>query len=228
MTYRVPKSKADAFGDFGVVVARHAEDLNAWHAHMVKTTTDPEYHPYPAPQAHPEVMAAIREAENGFVPDFEIVDDGPSPEMILRAKKNALAAMLHQIELDLTQTISPPGKRRLQTHRENDTRLADAAHRDRLLAQDHEKQEKHVGVLKKLKNLATGEGPAPRRALDDIMQEVEKKRSPDDTAFLQEQEERRQKIAAIDRHFAEQHHQVEDLTIETVDDWKPTPFAKET
>jgi hypothetical protein len=228
MAYRVPKSKTAAFPDFGAAVATFADDLNAWRTHMEKTKTDPKYHPYPAPQAHPEIMAALRETEKGFVPDFEIEDDGPSPELILRAKKNALAGELSRMELELVQAISPPGKRRLQTHRENDIRLADAMRRDRLLAQDHEKQEKHVGVLKKLKNLATGEGPAPQRALDDIMQEVEKRRPSEDTAFLQEQEELRQKIAAIDRHFAEQHHQVEDLTLETVDDWKPTPFAKET
>lgn len=47
---------------------------------------------------------------------------------------------------------------------------------------------------------------------------------PDDEQFLADQDQRREAWAAVVLWAAKQHHDIEDLTEETVDAWEATPF----
>lgn len=58
----------------------------------------------------------------------------------------------------------------------------------------------------------------------DIHAEVAKTRDPEDTKHLEEQKARREKIQAIARAAAQAQHDVEDLTAETIGDWKVPDF----
>ena len=94
MTHRVLKSRAPDAAIFAQSVRAHASDLTAWSKHIdLVRRGEAQY--FPPPQApSPDVAAAVRVdgKDEGriveFAPDYEIFDDGPSPEEVLRQKKN--------------------------------------------------------------------------------------------------------------------------------------------
>jgi hypothetical protein len=72
------------------------------------------YTPFPRPTAHPYIEAAVREDAGKFVADFAIVNDDPTDDQVLRARKNALLIKIGEAESAATQLVlGPPGKRRL-------------------------------------------------------------------------------------------------------------------
>jgi hypothetical protein len=72
------------------------------------------YAPFPRPTAHPYIEAAVREDAGKFVADFAIVNDDPTDDQVLRARKNALLIKIGEAESAATQLVlGPPGKRRL-------------------------------------------------------------------------------------------------------------------
>lgn len=58
----------------------------------------------------------------------------------------------------------------------------------------------------------------------DIYAKVPKDRTPEDKQFLEEYSKKTAASYAIDRHIADLHSEIEDLTAETIDTWKPAPF----
>lgn len=102
------------------------KDFAAW-----QTEKRARFEPYPAPIAHPDIVAAVKTdiAADGnvtYVPDFEIVNDDPTPEQILAAKKEALFHAVSQAEAVAIDAVQlPPGKRRHANIREADIRAKD-------------------------------------------------------------------------------------------------------
>lgn len=115
MPYKVPRSKVAGY-DFPAAVDAHAKELRAWTDHMMLVVAG-KAEQYPGPTAPQEVDRAIRRdgagADVQFVPDFEIVDDGPAPEAVLRAKKDALTRAVTAAEQTASVGVLPMGKRRL-------------------------------------------------------------------------------------------------------------------
>jgi hypothetical protein len=88
------------------------EEMRAHDVQMKMVAKDPEnYHPYPAPTAHPDIMASITVDGDDYDVDFEIVDDQPPPT--LEQKKRELAAKLFGEVLARREEIIPERKRKL-------------------------------------------------------------------------------------------------------------------
>jgi hypothetical protein len=214
MTYRVLKSQIQA--DFEVAVAAHALEMRNWRAHMASVRADEgkpdlpaiERHvAYPRPSAHPLVEAAVNEND---VADYEVVNDDPTPMQVLQSKKNDLLRAVSAAEAAAIAAIVPLGKRRALNLRENDIREADAK-----LSAELSKQ----GVIRTIAK-ATG-----LSATVDVGAEIDRRRAPEDTKHLLEQVERRRRINETERAAAQAHHDIEDLTLETIDSWQLPDFT---
>lgn len=223
MTYRIPKSTIVGISDFPAAATAFAAEATAWKRHMKKVGVDPEYAPYPAPTAHEIVQAAVRfdDASGTFVPDFEVFDDGPDAETILRMKKNDHLVAVNVLEMQARHAIVPPGKERWLNLREGDVKVADGK-RAAEYCDKHRKYEPK-GVVQKVKDAILGE-EAPDLTPEGIEAHVCETRRADDTAFLEERKKQSEKFEAINRHAAQLHHDIEDLTEADIDGWKPAPF----
>jgi hypothetical protein len=213
MKHKIPAS-AIAGTNFAVAAASHATEMKAWRAHMERVKQDEKndvpierrHVAYPRPRAHPLVERALD--ENDEV-SFEVVEDGPSAAEQLAARKAELLSEVTNAENKAIDAIVPPGKRRLLNLRESEIRAADQAKMVALIASNS-------GVLKKL--MGNSMSPA------DISARIEADRPEDDTALLKAQEDRRARLEAIERAAAQAHHDIEDLTAETIGSWKFPTF----
>jgi predicted XRE-type DNA-binding protein len=231
MTLQVPKSQIGD-NDFAALVAAHVAELAGHAAHMARVQEDDAraaalaqtgpkgkadeqfladreakftHQPYPAPIAHPMVDGAVRrDADAGgkvtFTPDYVVVDDTPSAAELLRTKKNNLMGRVTALEQAAMAAVVPIGKVRLFHLMEGDVIKADVARREQVQA--------------KKKDAA----PA------DIQNEVIKGRPATDAQFMAAQAARRERLARIARTAAQMHHDIEDLTSDTVDAWQPLSF----
>lgn len=209
MTHRVRKSVAQYLGDFPALVEKHATELSAWTAHMKrvevdaanpKLRPDEKHAPYPRPTAPADVELSIGE---GLAPDFEIEDDGPTPDQILSAKKNALFNAVSAAEAAAIDAVTPLAKRRFLHIREAEIRRDDLARQADVLAKNA-----NAGAL------------APEK----LAAAVKKLRCREDNDFVAQAQARQARIDAIIRAAAKMHHDIDDLTIDTVNSWTMPPF----
>lgn len=181
------------------VAEDEAKDVPAIDRHM----------PFPRPLDHELVEAAVNENDEM---DFKIVDDGPTPDQVLREKKSQLLLAIARAENEALEAIVPAGKRRLLNMRHNEIRAADA-----------ERATKIVDGRGKMAKAASAVGliSAP-----DLEAEVAKVRPAEETEQLDRYAEREKKFAGIHRAAAQAAHDVEELTIDNVDDWKAPDFKE--
>lgn len=202
MTACINKSAIAGLHDFPALAAAFAVEMKNWRAHMVRVKQDEaagvtgiEKHvAHPRPSAHPAVEAAVN--ENAEM-DYEIVDDGPSPDQVLAHKKAELSQRVVLAEHAAIGAVVPHGKRRLLSHQEN---AISSAHAPRPL-----------GLIK---SVATAIG----------LLDAGPTMSAEDAAFIKEQARQRQKIEAIELKAAQAYHDIEDLTLETLDAWQIPDF----
>jgi hypothetical protein len=137
MTPRIPQSQVKVSADeFHRLVEGHIGELKAWTAHMgrvrlwelhkqavdrgeqVKRPAPVEHHRYPPPRASPLIEASVKVDSVGdgqevsYAPDYEIFDDGPSLEEILRQKKDALMPAVYEAERKEIHVVIPFAKHR--------------------------------------------------------------------------------------------------------------------
>src|ERR1700749_1812704 len=74
------------------------------------------------------VPALVRPALNDqFEPDYEIVNDDPSAEQVLRSKKNDLLGKIIALEQEAIEAAQLPlGRRRLASHKEQQIKMDEA------------------------------------------------------------------------------------------------------
>ncbi len=213
--HRVLKSSIAKYdGSFDLAVTNYAKELADWHAHMAKVDEDKKndvpkekaYAPFPAPTAPPEVTASL---DTSGKPNYIIVDDDPTADQVLAAKKAALTKRLWGAFDDAEKALVPERKDMAFTFRERDIRAADNVRRSKIV-------EAQRGIL-----TAIGIGRKSPQQIDD---EVANGRTADDTKFLQDQETRRQKIDAIQRAAARVMSDIDDLTIADVDAYTIAPL----
>jgi hypothetical protein len=219
VTYRISKTVLDRqnLGDFAARAATFAVEMKNWRAHMARVKVDEEagvtgidkYMPHPRPREHELVEAAVNENDEM---DYELVDDTPPPEMILRAHKDQLLLAVSHAERDAIGAVIPPGRHRLFNLRENDIRQADSDRISRLVA-------KRRGIVKSLTDAA---GISDAGA--ELAAELKRSRPAQDTQHLEDQEQRRAKVDAIERAAAQAHNDIEDLTVDNIDGWKTPDF----
>jgi|GEM_PF-3301509 len=218
--------------DFDAAVKAHIGELIAWRAHMANVGKDPKkYQTYPQPQAHPLVESSILEVEGSeganYTADYEIVNDDPSPELLLRQKKNALLQHVSQLETVASLSVVPAGKKRFLNMRENDIRTADAGRKASILKEHADRQ---MAALKKLPEQKRLDPVAVTEAIGEQMTDelldkhVEKARSDEENDFLAEQAVRQARYDAISRHGALLHYEIEDLTLDNIEQWVMKPF----
>lgn len=236
MTYRIAKSQA--FPGFDVAVAAHAKEMRDWRAQEnIATEHDgkPDIHPMDRyehrqrPTADYRVVEAVNEMD---AVDYEIFDDGPTPEQMLAVKKMNLLSAVSSAEEASICSIIPPGKRRQFNIRENDIRAADAKKAQEIVAKNEATlQAKYAeiasrGLIAKAATALGLKSEAEEVKLLDPQFEIERVRSASDSQHLQDQADRAAKIESIQRAAAQAHSDVEDLTIDTVDAYQVPDFTK--
>jgi hypothetical protein len=130
MVFQIPKSKVGP--GFDAAIAAYLDEVEGWRQHMESVARDPvTYQPYPAPVAPPLIAQALRQDRDGdgrvtFVPDYEVVDDAPTPDQTLRVKKDRLLMLVSQMEIQAAAAVVPPAKRRYLSILANDAVGKDA------------------------------------------------------------------------------------------------------
>lgn len=212
MTFKILKSQMPE--GFEVSVAAHALEMRNWRAHMARVKADQDANVEPAkrhvgydrPMAHLTVAAAVNENDAA---DYELIDDSPTPDQILVAKKIYLLNAVSVAEdTAITAILPSAGKRRLFDIREGDIRSADAARAATLKPGMLGAAASAIGLIKPI----------------DVAAELAKGRDPEDTAHLAAQAERRGKTDLVRRAAAQMHSDIEDLTIDNVDAWVMPKF----
>lgn len=117
--------------DFEMCVQVHAADLRAHDAHMQKVANGVDDHvAYPPPVALQIVDQCIRRPD--LVPDYEIVDDSPTPAERLRAARHERRGELATLEANARAAVVPHGKLRARSIREADVRALPEKKRSRV------------------------------------------------------------------------------------------------
>lgn len=153
MTHRILRSNVADEASLRALVEGHARDLAAYSEHMVKVARN-EADPYPEPQVHPDVDAAVRRDPGGkFVPDYVLVDHLPVPVNDRRAlaiRKDELRQRVAAMEQDATFKLLPRGKWRLANMQYADVVAIPEGNRtpeDRAVLFGHERRhEKHKAI----------------------------------------------------------------------------------
>jgi len=208
MTVRILKSEADQIEDFAGKAATHAVEMKNWRAHMARVKADEanpdidpaaRHWPLRQPDAHPLVERAVNENDEM---DFELVDDGPTVDQVLRAKKDGLLALVYHAEQAAIAAVVPIGRRRLLNMKEATIAIA------------HDKRvQADTDTILKSAAAAVGLRKPPKMPAGD-------------QKFVDEQSNRRQAIASIEESAAQAMHDIEDLTIETIDGYQIPDFTK--
>jgi hypothetical protein len=214
MKQQIPASAIAGIKNFCVVAQAHAVEMKTWRAHMARVKEDAandvpierRHVAYPRPRAHSWVERAVDEKDEI---NFEIVDDGPTAEEKLAVRKAELLSEVSIAENKAIDAVIPLAKRRFFNLRESAIQEADQAKMTALAASGS-------GLLKKITGNAL--------TADQIATKIEAERPAEDTALLQAQKERRARIEAIQLAAAKAHHDIEDLTAETVGSWKLPTF----
>jgi hypothetical protein len=230
MSLKVPKSLIAKVGidDLAKAVADHKAEHSAWSAHMARVEADAKLPPIPRPAfadyaKDKDPAAALRKALEVYeanvatrhqpypapiphplvdraLDGFVVIDDDPTPDQVLADKKLALIHKVAEAEAQAIAAVLPPlGKQRAFNMREQDIANADAA------------------VVAALSD-AVRTDPAK------VAKAVERARSKDDTDFLKAQADRRARSEAIARAAARMMSDVEDLTADTIDNWRMASF----
>jgi hypothetical protein len=215
MTVKILKSQIP--NGFEVAVAAFAKEMKDWRA-QEKIATDHDnrkdikpidrYVHRKRPSASHLVESAVNENDEA---DYLIVDDGPTPQQLLRSKKDLLLVQTSEAEQQAILAIAPYSKQRLMSFREADIRKADKAFLDTL---------QKPGLIAKAASAVGITQPI------DFAAAVEKQRPAQDTEFLATQAANRLKIEAIQRAAAQAHSDIEDLTLDNIDAWKMPDFTK--
>lgn len=140
MTHRILRSSVADEAKLLATIEGHANDLTAHSDHMVKVARN-EADPYPGPQAHPDIDAAVRRDPGGkFVPDYVLVDHLPVPvndRRALAARKDELRQRVAAMEQDATFKLLPRGK----------WRLANMQYQDAVAVPEDEQTVDHINTI---------------------------------------------------------------------------------
>lgn len=186
----------------------------AWAEEMEKI-----HRPYPMDAHLPDVMRAVKLDENTLEvsEDYELVDDTPEPvppptaEEVLRGKKNAL---LNELTLEASRRVDAilpaPGRRPLRALRIGKIAEADAR-----------RHQAAVGAL--LSEVHDGMSPEEVKKITDRANSIkpEEGRPTEDHKLMTAHADDQARVASVQEQYADLADQVEDLTSEEIDAWKP-------
>lgn len=111
-----PRPRWEDFAGKGDPAAEFSAEITKWEAEKLK-----RHAPVKKPISSPDVMASVQLVEGKHVADFEIVNDDPTPEQVLRTKKDELIQRVHQDEeAAKREAMLPVGKIRFAALKEHD------------------------------------------------------------------------------------------------------------
>ena len=213
--------------EFAEEVRKHARNLKE-HADHHRGKAADFAHRYPAPNPHPAVDLAVKRNDDGtFAPDYEIVDD-VAPALFLRKKQERLAAV-GRIEHIAAAQIIPPGKARAWALRHGDILRDEQTKLERaVVARDEEVRayQHSSGILDRAAIMLGLAGRPKFKSNDELAAEILAARGKDDAAFMADYDARMKSMDRLNRHSAQMHAEIEDLTPETVDAWRPSPLKE--
>jgi hypothetical protein len=207
--HTIQKSQVDQVGIKNIQqeISKFANEYRLWLAHMMKVNSeenakqeDPEkkYMPYKPPLAHPLIMSAVDKLGNIA---YEFIDDTVAiSSQTVRSRREELMAAVVNIENEEIAKIIPRGKIRLWEMKQTAILNADGKKRQ-LILEDFYKKNQEVDHLK-------------------LNKHIDDDRDPEDTAFLEDMKDRKQKVEGIQLWAAQLLSDIEDLSNEAVFDWK--------
>jgi hypothetical protein len=162
------------------------------------------HHFYPKPHAIADIAAAVvtKINDDGTITyghDFEIVDDDPTPDEVLAKKRETLHSQIISAEEAAVDRVSlSPGKRRAAELLDFDIRVEDDKVKSILRADGHDEGEAQAEMIRR--------------------------RKPEHTKHLQDQEDRKAKVDVIRRIAAKAMSEVDDLTLDAIDSFQLPTF----
>lgn len=109
MTFEVKKSQITGV-DYDALVLAHTAELTKYADHMAAVARG-EADAYPPPYADPLIDNAIRRPD--LVPDYVIVDDGPSPEQLFEQRRKNLHIAVNDLETAAKRRVVTDARRKL-------------------------------------------------------------------------------------------------------------------
>jgi len=204
----------------------------------------------PKPEA-PNPLVASAVDENGIA-IYVVEDDDPTPEQILAIKKQDLARRLLQAESEARNAVLPVNKRPLREMMASDIAAADLLRSQQVAskveAKFREDIQKYsdrvaaivgngpgivtraaakVGIIKDPVAEAASSVPRPELQVVDVKKEVAALRTPEENDFLEENLRIEAVDVAISRNAAQALHDIEDLTVDTVDQYQIPDLNKQ-
>lgn len=119
MTYLIHRSLVPDAKAFAEAVRLHAIDLENYAKHL-ESVRAKKADPYPSPNPHPAIDAAVRRDGSRFVVDYEIVDVlpvAPNDKSALERRKEEFRQQIGTMEQEQLHKIIPRGKWRLSNLR---------------------------------------------------------------------------------------------------------------
>jgi len=196
MTFRIDRETLPCSPDeFARAVEAHASALVEYAAHLLGVEADA------ANQALKPHERRVAFPPPSAPPLVEAAVKAGGYELVgpsLEVRKQRLCAHVDEAEQIELAKVMPPRKERYWQMREQDIRTA-----DHMCLSNHQDKIEPDHIEPWLKSV----------------------RPTEDTTFLAEQKRRRDTLSIIQRWAAKAHHDVDDLTEETIDGWKLEPFV---
>lgn len=224
------KSSKTASNDLSHAVAKWQEEKLSRHA------------PVKRPIGSQDVEASIVLGKDGkYISDYEVVNDDPTADQILRSKKNVLLNSVTAMEQQEMEKIAPPpGKRRALTIREGDIALSDSQRLQAVMVEIRTAQlplqdltvqmlaaktdADRAAAQAKIKVITDSVAPLQASVADQVVFQAAQ-RPAADTEFLNQQKQSKAGMDAVTRWAAGVQSDIEDLTESNIDAWKIPPFT---
>jgi hypothetical protein len=184
--------------------------------------------------------------------DYQVENDDPTPEDLLPLRKDELVAKLRSAEAEAHNAVLASNKRPLRQMVAQDIATKDAETRNAVVAENEkaitasfdaynakvvEVNNAEIGLLTSLaakmgitddpRAAALAAIPKPDPKLLDVEAEVAARRSAEDAAVVEENAKIQASEAAINRAVAQALHDIEDLTVDTVDYYQLPDLTKQ-
>ena len=201
--------------EFGKRVARFASEFEVWKNHMAEVAAG-RAEKYPGPTEHELIVKAIAVTEGkgrtSASPAFTIVDDTPTADDLLPAKKEHKARALLEIERVERERILPPPLLVRKINRQINKALST-------------RETDEENLLAKIKSTPPSQYKGNEAV---VLANLEAKpaRTPEDERVLADNARVGERLDKLDTWVANKLAEIHDLTTETVDAWLPGSFEE--
>lgn len=174
--------------------------------------------------AHAEAMREYAEHLRGVEEDAANADLKPEDRRVAFPPPSAHPLVEVAVKAGGYDLVGPP----LEVRKQRLSAEVDAAEQAEIAKVMPQRKARywqmHEQDIRAADNMIVSNHPVPVPH-DQITSFLRAKRPADDTAFLDDQQKRRERVASVQRWAAKAHHDIDNLTEETIDGWKLEPFV---